>query len=192
MPANMADGPPPEGPSQGNADNSGPTTGQGDVEALDDPVGIPLLQRLEQQKAGEIDFDRDFGFIKNEEDLEQRLREHEIMNDKPETRSDYPTDSEAQQEFVLSVGKAILNMDRATDTRSKDRKRSKKSKKSRSKSNADARDEDDTDEDDLDDDDEEAEKDSIAVNFLKSLKLAEVELVSWKLVVGTQAERADS
>ncbi|KKY30992.1 hypothetical protein UCDDA912_g09058 [Diaporthe ampelina] len=172
----MADGPPPEGPSQGDADNSGPTTGQGDVEALDDPVGIPLLQRLEQQKAGEIDFDRDFGFIKNEEDLEQRLREHEIMNDKPETRSDYPTDSEAQQQFVLSVGKAILNMDRATDTRSKDRKRSKKSKKSRSKSNADARDEDDTDEDDLDDDDEEAEKDSIAVNFLKSLKLAEVEL----------------
>lgn len=183
----MADESPPEGPIQGNAHTSGHTIGHENAEPEDDPDYITFPELVKQQKAGEIDFERDFGFIKDEDDFFSRVWEHDQMNDRPHTASDFPLDSKIQKSWALKVAKAIVDMRRATDTTNKDR-----SKTSKSTPSVDAQDQNDSDEGDTSNDDEEPRKASIAVNFLNSLTMAEIELVSWRVVVSFRPLRADA
>ncbi|KAG6368801.1 hypothetical protein INS49_003015 [Diaporthe citri] len=186
-PSTMADLRQTESPIQREADDdSGPDTDQENTVIRDEPSDMELRQILKEQKVGKFDFDRDFGIIKNEDDFKQRLREWETMDDKPteddepERRSDFPLDFEIQRHYVRRVGKAILNMDGATDKTIKDRKRTSKSQKPSTKYQA-----------DVPADEEPGEKNSVAVTFLSGLKSVEVELVSWKIVTFSRDAQED-
>lgn len=182
--SSMPDPPQPESPTQGEADaDSAPDPIQEITNIRNEPTDIDLRQILAKQEVGKFDFDRDFGVIKNEDDFERRLREFNTMDDKPmeddetEPRSDFPVDPKIQRRYVLRVGKAILNMEGATDKKIKDRKPASKSWKASAKSKANVPAEEDPGD---------KEKNSTAVTFLSGLKSAEVELASWKIVVSLE------
>lgn len=170
----MADLPPPGKPTKGKADDtSGPSGDQHNAEIQQD---ISIRQILAQQKAGKFDLDRDFGTIKNPAEFKRRNSEYEAMNDKPKRCTDFPPDSKTQMQWVLTVGKAICNTERATDATNK--------------KIASAR-QDEEDQDGRDRAGDEADgsiarsedRPSSAVTHLNRLKPAEVELMSWKAVV---------
>uniref|UniRef100_A0AAU8CHL9 Uncharacterized protein n=1 Tax=Gnomonia sp. TaxID=2011790 RepID=A0AAU8CHL9_9PEZI len=160
-----------DGPTQDKPDDApGPDTSQSDTEDEDDSSEI--RQILEGQKAGEFDFDRDFGNIKDEDQFERLLWEYERMNDKPNGGTDFPRGTKPQMKYARRIGEAMCNMTLATDTKCKDRK-------SANKSNADGPDSEQA----SGNGHEPAEKDSVAVTFLKSLKPGEIELISWKVMI---------
>lgn len=146
---------------------------------------MDLRQILAEQQVGQFDFDHEFGVIQNEDDFQRRLREFDMMNNKPmeddetERRSDFPIDSKIQQRYVLKVGKAILNMEGATDIKTKDR-RTPKSGEASTKSKEDAP---------AVENPGDKEKESVAVTFLNGLKLFDVELASWKILVSLETSQ---
>lgn len=173
----MADLPPPGKPTKGKADDtSGPSGEQHNTEHEEQ---TSVRQILEKQKAGTFDLERDFGAIKNLDDFKRLRQQYEEMDDKLNRVSDFPPDSETQTEYVRSLTKAILNMEVATDTKIKYRKPA-------TKSEADAS----NDEQGSGNGNEQGEKDSVAVTFLKGLKLFEIELICWKLLVSLEAVQA--
>lgn len=170
----MADFPPPGKPTRGKADDtSGPS---GDQHNTEHEEQTSVRQILEKQKAGTFDLDRDFGAIKNLDHFERLRREYEQMDDKRNRVSDFPPDPETQTKFARSLAKVILNMELATDTKIKYRKPA-------TKSEADAS----NNEQGSGNGNEQGEKDSVAVTFLKGLKLFEIELICWKILVSLEA-----
>lgn len=159
----------PESPTLGDTgDDSGPHTAQKDTEIRDAPSDKEFRQIFEEQEVGKFDFDSDFGVIKNEADFKRRLWEYErMMDDESKSPTDFPLDPKIQRRFVRRVAEAMLNMEGATDKKIKDRKRPSKYEAYVPG----------------DKDSGDKEKDSVAVNFLNGLKLVEVELLSWKIVV---------
>lgn len=172
----MAGPPQPQNPAQGDAgDDSGPHKAQKHTNIPDAPSEKELRQILEEQEVGKFDFDRDFGVIKSEDDFEHRLWEYDrMMDDETKRPTDFPVDPKIQGLFVRKVAEAILNMEGATDKKIKDRKRSSKSWTTTTDSKTDVP---------ANEDPGDKEKNSVAVSFLNGLKLTEVELLSWKIVV---------
>lgn len=173
----MADLPPPGKPTKGKADDtSGPS---GDQHNTEHEEQTSVRQILERQKAGTFDLERDFGAIKNLDDFKRLRQQYEEMDDKLNRVSDFPPDSETQTEYARSLTKAILNMEVATDTKIKYRKPATKSEANAS-----------NDEQGSGNGNEQGEKDSVAVTFLNGLKLFEIELICWKVLVSLEAMQA--
>lgn len=171
-----------DSPTQVELDaDSGPHADQQNGEIPDESSEKELRQILQEQEVGKFDFDRDFGVIKNEDDFENRLREYDSMtDDDPKRPTDFPIDPKIQRQYVRRVAEAMLDMDGATDNKIKDRRRTNKSGETTTKSKADVP---------AAEDPGDKEKDSVAVKLLRALKLVEIELLSWKVVVSSEIFR---
>ncbi|KAL2285273.1 hypothetical protein FJTKL_08230 [Diaporthe vaccinii] len=171
--------------TQGESDHdSRPDSNQKTTGVQDDDRGIPIpiRQFLARQEVGKFDFGREFGIIKNQDEFKHRLEEYEAMNNDPKSCTDFPTDPKTRMEFALKIGKAIVNVDRASDATNKNTVAQRKPEEVQNEHNR---------------DDEkpgghkgstahsEPPKDtaSDAVNHLNRLKTTEVEIMSWKIMV---------
>lgn len=179
-------GPPqPKSRTQGESDHdSRPDSDQKTTGVQDDDRGIPIpiRQFLGRQEVGKFDFGREFGIIKNQDEFKHRLEEYEAMNNEPKSCTDFPTDHKTQREFALKIAKAIVNVDRAIDATNNKTVAQRKAEENQHEQDRGG---------------EEPggltgstahsgppkDEASNAVNHLNRLKTAEVEIMSWKVMV---------